>query len=87
MALHTLNTCSWVENPLLRMQLDIPVLFKYKTETHEIKDLPKLNNFKALNRKEQLFEIKCNHNSRHLFNFGVYHDIVLTASNIVLLLT
>lgn len=58
MALHTLNTCSWVENPLLRMQLDIPVLFKYKTETHEIKDLPKLNNFKALNRKEQLSESK-----------------------------
>lgn len=43
MALRTLNTCSWVENPLLRMHFDI--LFKYKTETHEIKDLPKLNNF------------------------------------------
>lgn len=44
-ALCTLN--SWVENPLIRMRLDI--LLKYKTETHEMKDLPKLNNFKALN--------------------------------------
>lgn len=51
MPLHTLN--SWVENPLIRMRLDI--LFKYKTETHEMEDLPKLNEFKALNRKDQLY--------------------------------
>jgi len=51
MPLHTLN--SWVENPLIRMRLDI--LFKYKTETHEMEDFPKLNEFKALNRKDQLY--------------------------------
>ena len=82
----------WVENPLFRMQLDI---LKYKTETHEMNGLPKLNDFKTLKRKVQLTESKAFSKSNATIRPGVclilvysmILSIVQIPSNIVLPLT
>ena len=82
----------WVENPLFRMQLDI---LKYKTETHEMNGLPKLNDFKTLKRKVQLTESKAFSKSNATIRpgfclilvYSMISSIVRTASNIVLTLT
>lgn len=64
--LHTSNI--WVEKPLFRMQLDI---LQYKTETHEMNDLPKLNEFNALKRKDQLSESKAFSKSNETIRLGI----------------
>ena len=82
----------WVENLLFRMQLDI---LQYRTETHEINDLPKLNEFNALKRKVQLSESKAFSKSNATISPGIclilvysmISSIVRIASNIVLPLT
>ena len=64
------------------MQLDI---LQYKTETHEINDLPKLNEFNALKRKDQLSESKAFSKSNAtrspgnclIFVFSIISSIVL----------
>lgn len=85
--LHTSNI--WVENPLFRMHLDI---LQYRTETHEINELPKLNEFNALKRKVQLSESKAFSKSNATTSpgiclisaYSIISSIVRIASNIVL---
>ena len=58
----------WVEKPLFRMQLDI---LHDKTETHEMNDLPKFNEFNALKRKDQLSESKAFSKSNETIRLGI----------------
>ena len=82
----------WVENTLFKIQLDI---LEYKTETHEMNDLPKFNDFKTWKRKVQLSESKAFSKSDATIRpsiclilvYSIMSSIVRTASNIVLPLT
>ena len=76
------------------MQLAIDILL-YRAETHEMNELPKLNEFNALKRNVQLSESKAFSKSNTtmspgiclIFVYSMISSIVRTALNIVLPLT